>query len=79
MNEDAIIKRIVKCYLYHKGEATSKMIANHLEYGGYGLRKPVLLKGLSRKMKIWSSSGKSGSWFRVKNEYKNGELWWSLK
>lgn len=78
MNEDAIIKRIVKCYLTHKGEASSRMIVNHIEFTGYGLKKPIHLKALTRKMKLWSQSGKSGSWFRVKSEYKNNEQWWSL-
>lgn len=55
------------------------MIVNHLTFVGYGLRKPIHINALSRKMKLWSLSGKSGSWFRVKSEYKNRELWWSLE
>ena len=80
MDEEAILKRIVKSYLFHKGEATARMITLHIEKVGYGLRKPIAPNSLSQKMKHWSAFGKSGSWFRVKSEVKkDNKTWWSLE
>ena len=78
MDEEAILKRIVKSYLFFKGEATSKMIVLHIESVGYGLRKPISPAQLSQKMKQWSYFGKSGSWFRVKKEVRKKQTWWRL-
>ena len=80
MDEEAILKRIVKSYLFHKGEATARMIILHVERVGYGLKKPVSPNSLSQKMKYWSRFDKSGSWFRVKSKRKDdNRIWWSLE
>lgn len=77
MDEDTILKRIVKSYLFHKGEATSKMIILHIEDVGYGLKKPLTPSSLSQKIKHWNY--KSSSWFRVKSRVDNNKKWWSLE
>ena len=77
--EEAILKRIIKTYLYFQGEASTNMIIQHIEKTGYGLRKPLTPTGLSMKMKLWSTSGKSGSWFRVKCRIEKKQKWWKLE
>lgn len=78
-DEDAILKRIVKAYLFWKGEASSKMITRHIDEVGYGLRRPISARSLSMKMKTWTRIDKSGSWFRVTSETRNRETWWKLE
>ena len=75
--EDAIVKRIVKCYLFHKGEASTRMIVKHILETGYGLRVDITVPGLSQKMRKWNSN--SPSWFKVNCTQKGKEKWWSLK
>jgi len=79
VDEDAIIKRIVKTYLDFQGEASTNMIIQYIEHTGFGLRKPITSSGLSKKLRIWSHTGKSGSWFRVTFETRNNQRWWRLK
>ena len=55
MNEDDILKRIIKSYLYKKGEATGKEIAAHIQEVNYGLRKQYTKKAIAKKMKYWES------------------------
>lgn len=78
MDEEAIVKRIIKDYLYFKGEASTRMIINHIEKVGFGLRKGLTVAGLSKKMRIWSQQGKSNSWFQVTYTKKHKERWWRL-
>ncbi len=79
MDETAIVKRIIKAYLYFKGEASTSMICNHIEKTGYGLRKTYSTRYLSANIRKWSSNGKSGSWFRVTFEQRGRERWWRLE
>lgn len=78
-DEEAIIKRIVKAYLFWKKEASSKMITRHIDEVGYGLRKPISARSLSMKMRTWTRNDKSGSWFRVTSETRKNETWWKLQ
>jgi len=77
-DEDAIVKRIIKAYLTFKGEASTKMIVEHINTVGYGLRKPVSGNSLPQKMRLWSQNGKSNTWFRVEYEVRNRQKWWRL-
>lgn len=70
IEEENITKRIIKCYLSFKKEATARMITKHIETTGYGLRKPHDPIGLSMKIKVWARD--SSSWFNV-GHYKNKE------
>lgn len=79
MDEDAIVKRLVKSYLHYQGEATSQMIVNHIDKVGFGLRKPLTSKALSHKIKVWTSTGKSNSWFRVTSTVRKNKKWWKLE
>ena len=78
-NDDDCIKRIVKAYLYFKGEATSATLLKHISEVGYGVTKSYTATGLTAKMKIWRASGKSGSWFNVEPFKKDHITWWRLK
>ena len=78
-NEDAYLKRIVKAYLFFKGEATARDILIHIEEVGYGLRKPQTSAGISAKINYWNKSGHSGSWFKVERSTKNRKTYWRLK
>lgn len=77
--DDMIVKRIIKSYLHFKGEATTRMICNHINETNYGLRKTYTPYNLTRFMKLWRHGGKSGSWFNVEFIEKNRETWWRLK
>lgn len=77
--DDAVVKRIIKAYLHFHGEATARMIYEHINSVDYGLRKNYTPASLSRFMGLWSYSGKSGSWFRVKCTMKKHKKWWSLE
>lgn len=77
--DDMIVKRIIKTYLHFKGEASTKMICNHIQSTGYGLRNTYTPRNLTRKMKLWRHNGKSGSWFNVVFTEKNRETWWRLE
>ena len=78
MSEECI-KRIVKAYLYFKGEATSDELITHIENVGYGIRKKYTAKGLTNKMKYWTRTSKSGSWFKVEYSIKNNRAHWRLR
>ena len=79
MCEDDCIKRVIKAYLYCKGEARTADILKHIDIVGYGLRKTYTVTGLTKKMKYWSRASKSGSWFNVECFKKNNVYWWRLK
>ena len=79
MCEDDCIKRVIKAYLYFKGEARTADILKHIDLVGYGLRKTYTVTGLTKKMKYWSRDSKSGSWFNVECFKKNNVYWWRLK
>ena len=55
MNEDDILKRIIKSYLYKKGEATGQEIVAHIQEVGYGLRKQYTKESISKKNEILES------------------------
>ena len=79
MTDDDCIKRIIKCYLHFKGEATTQMLLSHILEIGYGLRKEYSSRALGNKMGIWSRYSKSGAWFNVEAFDKNGKKYWRLK
>ena len=57
-SNDAIIKRIIKCYLTFEKEAPAKTILEHIDNTGYGLRR---LKGPSyftKQLKKWKHDDK---------------------
>lgn len=57
-SNDAIIKRIVKCYLTFEKEAPAKTILEHIDNTEYGLRR---LKGpsyLTKQLKKWKHDDK---------------------
>ncbi len=63
-NKDAIIKRIIKCYLTFEKEATANTILRHIDNTGYGLRG---LKGsayFTKQIKKWRHD--DSSYFNVK-------------
>jgi len=77
-NDDDCVKRIIKSYLYFKGEASTDMIAQHLTDVDYGLRKTYSTRSLSNKMRVWSRNSKSGGWFRVASKRENHKTWWRI-
>ena len=76
--EDAIVKRIVKSYLHQKGEASTRMLADHIISVGYGLQYEVSVRVLSKKLKKWMQKQQSTKWFRIECTEKNNEKWWRL-
>ena len=76
--DDDILKRIIKGYLYHNGEATIKMILNHINTVNYGLVKQYTTKSLAKKLRYWRNQKKT--WFRI-NFYKtdNGVILFYLE
>ena len=74
--EDAILKRIVKAYLLHNGEASTRMIANHIQSSKYGLKYEVNVRVLGRRMRRWAL--KPSNWFRVEYVEKGKTKWWRL-
>jgi len=78
VDEEAILKRIIKCYLHFKGEATTKMIVLHIEEMGYGLRKQLSTEYVTRQIRTWSRNNK-GSWFNVRGEQRDRTTWWRLE
>ena len=79
MDEEAIVKRIIKAYLHFRGEASTKMLLQHLIEVDYGIHKPYSARGLTIKMNYWSRADKSGEWFRVESFRKNRQTWWRLR
>jgi len=75
---EAAVKRVVKAYLHFKGEATAKMILQHLIDVDYGIHKTYSVRGLTSKLKYWSRPDKSGEWFRITSSEKDGKIWWRL-
>ena len=78
VNDDDCVKRIVKAYLYFKGEASTEMILNHILEVGYGIRKSYTKRGLSSKIAHWNKISKSGEWFKVEPFTRNRKRWWRL-
>ena len=79
MTNEECIKRIIKCYLHFKGEASSKELITHIENVGYGIHKKYTAKGLTYKIKYWARASKSGSWFKVECYVKNNVTYWRLR
>ena len=68
VDEDAILKRIIKGYLHRKGEATGKQIAAHIQEVGYGLRKQYTKESIAKKIRYWRVN--EPTWLRIR-WYKN--------
>lgn len=62
--EDPILKRIIKSYLYKKGEATGQEIAAHIQEVNYGLRKQYTKESISKKIKYWRAN--EPTWLRIR-------------
>ena len=81
-NDDDCVKRIIKSFLYFNGEATTRMILDHIHDVNYGLQKEYTPKKLSSNMRRWllNMNGRN-HWFNVEPFKKetNGEQWWRLK
>lgn len=75
--EEQITKRIIKCYLACKGEATARMIATHIEHTGYGLNKRFTPSGLGNKMKVWMNA--RSSWFNITSEKRGKTTWYKIE
>ena len=54
-DEDAILKRIIKCYLTYQKKATAKEIIQHINTVGYGLQTRYTKHSLGKKIKYWQS------------------------
>lgn len=67
-NNEDIIKRIVKCYLYFQKEATATMIVKHIEETDYGVKKIIQPTRLTLLIKKWKINNRD--WFNV-GYYKN--------
>ena len=74
--ESAIVKRIVKSYLLHNGEASTRMIADHIITNKYGLHNEISVRVLSRQLRKWKL--KPSPWFCVECIEKGNDKWWRL-
>ena len=79
INDDDCVKRVIKAYLYFRGEASTEMLLNHIREVGYGIKKEYTPRALSSKMRIWSTNSKSGGWFRVVSFERDRKKWWRLE
>ena len=74
--ESAIVKRVVKSYLIHNGEASTRMIADHIITNKYELKNEISVRVLARLLRKWKLN--PSSWFYVECTEKGNDKWWRL-
>ena len=69
-DEDAILKRIIKCYLTYQMKATAKEIIQHINSVNYGLQTCYTKHSLGKKIKYWQSL--KTNWLPIQH-YRNNK------